>query len=62
MSSRWENVVVLAREVDAAYAAGKTPDSAVVARLARAVLDFQTSLSGSGGAGNRPSGPMRTGS
>lgn len=50
MSTRWENVVTLAREIDAAYAAGKDPDGAVVARLARAVLEFQSELSGTNGA------------
>lgn len=37
----------LAREVDAAFARGQVPDGTVVARLARAVLDFQKELSGS---------------
>jgi len=46
MSTRWENVVTLAREVDASFARGQVPDSTTVARLARAVLDFQKELSG----------------
>lgn len=46
MSTRWENVVSLAREVDAAFARGQVADTTVVARLARAVLDFQKELSG----------------
>lgn len=48
MSTRWENVVTLAREIDAAVAAGRPPDGAIIARLARAVIDFQRELSGSG--------------
>lgn len=54
MSTRWENVVSLAREVDAAFGSGTTADSAIVARLARAVLDFQKDLVGSRPTGNRP--------
>lgn len=59
MSTRWENVVTLAREVDAAFARGQVPDGTVVARLARAVLDFQKELSGaqSSRAGAPPSRP-----
>jgi hypothetical protein len=53
MFTRWENVVFLAREVDAAFAGGKPPDNTVVARLARAVLDFQRELFGSGTFSNR---------
>jgi hypothetical protein len=55
MSTRWENVVSLAREIDAAVAAGRAPDDAIVARLARAVLDFQRELFGSGSTMIRPS-------
>lgn len=46
MSTRWENVVTLAREVDAAFGRGESPDSTIVARLARAVVDFQNELAG----------------
>lgn len=59
MSTRWENVVTLAREVDASFARGQVPDGTTVARLARAVLDFQKELSGAASANNRtpPSRP-----
>lgn len=46
MSYPWESIVSIARDVDAAYAKGEEPETAVVARLARAVLDFQRGLSG----------------
>jgi hypothetical protein len=46
MSSRWESIVVSAREIDEAFANGKAPDPALVMRLARAVLDFQQHLAG----------------
>ncbi|HTQ48164.1 MAG TPA: hypothetical protein VMI75_35655 [Polyangiaceae bacterium] len=45
MSSRWENVVTLAREVDAYCAKGQVPDNDTVARLAQAVIDFERELS-----------------
>lgn len=58
MSTRWENVVTLAREVDASFAKGQVPDNTVVARLARAVLDFQKELSGANSSASRsPSRP-----
>ncbi len=44
MSSHWEGVVRIAREVDGAYATGKQPDVEVILRLARAVLEFQQHL------------------
>jgi hypothetical protein len=44
MSSHWEGVVSVAREVDDAYARGKQPDVEVILRLARAVLGFQQHL------------------
>lgn len=50
MATRWETVVSLAREVDAAFAKGKDPDATTVARLARAVVDFQKELSAPNGA------------
>jgi hypothetical protein len=53
MSTRWENVVNLARDVDAVLASGRTPDITIVARLARAVIDFQRELYGSGSPGIR---------
>jgi hypothetical protein len=59
MSTRWENVVSLAREVDAAFARGQVPDSTIVARLARAVLDFQKELSGATAAPNSRPPPSR---
>jgi len=54
MSTRWENVLDLARELDAAIASGKGVDDAVVARLARAVLEFQRELTSPGSANTRP--------
>lgn len=54
MSTRWENVVSLAREIDDAVASGKPPDGASIARLARAVLDFQKELAGPGNGITRP--------
>jgi len=46
MATRWELVVSLAREVDEDCAAGRSPDGTKVARLARAVLEFQHQLLG----------------
>jgi hypothetical protein len=46
MATRWELVVALAREVDEDCAAGRKLDLTRVARLARAVLDFQQGLVG----------------
>jgi len=54
MSTRWENVVDLARELDAAIASGRAVDDTIVARLARAVLEFQRELTGPGSAIPRP--------
>jgi hypothetical protein len=54
MSTRWENVVGLARELDAAIASGKAVDDEIVARLARAVLEFQKDLTGPGSTIPRP--------
>lgn len=44
MSSPWESIVSVAREIDGAFATGREPELAVVMRLARAVLDFQQGL------------------
>ncbi len=44
----------LARELDAAIASGRAVDDAIVARLARAVLEFQRELTGPGSANTRP--------
>jgi hypothetical protein len=50
MVTRWEIVISLAREVDDDCASGRKLDATRVARLARAVLDFQQSLvAGMGG-------------
>jgi hypothetical protein len=57
MSTRWENVVNLARELDAALARGSTVDGEIVSRLARAVLDFQKELSNPGSTIIRPTPP-----
>jgi hypothetical protein len=46
MATRWEAVVALANEVDGACAAAGQPDGTTVARLARAVLDFQKEMEG----------------
>jgi hypothetical protein len=46
MNTRWELVVALAREVDEDCAAGRKPDLTRVARLARAVIEFQQGLVG----------------
>jgi len=46
MSSRWENIVSHAREIDQAFARGRAPELTVVMRLARAILDFQQELAG----------------
>jgi hypothetical protein len=59
MSTRWENVVSLAREVDAAIVSGKALDMTLVARLARAVLDFEGELNAGPPAGGRT--PSRSG-
>ncbi len=44
MSSPWESIVSIAREVDGAFATGREPELEVVMRLARDVLDFQRGL------------------
>jgi hypothetical protein len=54
MVTRWEIVISLAREVDDDCASGRKLDVTRVARLARAVLDFQQSLV-AGLGGGRPS-------
>ena len=46
MSSRWESIVRVARDVDQSFADGKQPEFAHVAGLARALLDFQQHLVG----------------
>ncbi len=46
MNTRWELVVSLAREVDDDCANGRKPDPTRVARLARAILEFQQGLVG----------------
>lgn len=56
MATPWEAVVALAKEVDVACAGAGQPDGTSVARLARAVLDFQKELEG--GAIARPSRPL----
>lgn len=48
MSTQWESVVRLARDVDAAFANGHPLDGVLVMRLSRAVLDFQKQLVGPG--------------
>lgn len=44
VSSDWESVVSIAREVDQAYAKGEEPEPGAVTRLARAVLNFERRL------------------
>lgn len=46
MSSHWESIVLTARHIDRAFADGRAPELALMATLARAVLDFQQSLVG----------------
>ncbi len=46
MTSRWENIVIVARDIDQAFAAGRAPEPELVMRLARAVIDFQQHLAG----------------
>lgn len=46
MSSRWESILSIAREVDEAFAKGRVPETALVMLLARAVLEFQQHLAG----------------
>lgn len=46
MSSRWESIVRSARDIDGSFAHGRAPEFALVAGLARAVLDFQQHLVG----------------
>lgn len=46
MATLWENVVTLAREIDAAFSKGQEPDTTMVSRLARAVVEFQRELTG----------------
>jgi len=48
MSSRWEGIVTVARDVDEAFARGAVPDAAMVMRLARALIDFQQYLTNTG--------------
>lgn len=44
MTSPWESIVLLARDIDAAFGRREEPESALVVRLAREVLDFQQQL------------------
>ena len=53
MNARWQNVLLLAHEVERACAQEQEPDVAHVARLARAVLNLQDYL-----VGERPAGPL----
>lgn len=46
MSPRWESIVRTAREIDGTFADGRMPELALVAGLARAVVDFQEGLMG----------------
>lgn len=46
MTSRWENIVIIARDIDEAFAVGRAPEPELVMRLARAVIDFQQHLAG----------------
>ncbi len=46
MPTLWENVLTLAHEVDSTIAKGLVPEEVVVARLARAVLEFQGQVLG----------------
>lgn len=46
MSTPWESIVSVAREIDGAFASGREADLDLVMRLARAVLDFQQHLAG----------------
>jgi len=62
MSTRWENVVTLARALDESFSKGEVPDATTVARLARAVLDFQTDLSGAISSNGMPSRSEPSGS
>ncbi len=47
MTSPWESIVLLARDIDAAFVRREEPESALVIRLAREVLDFQQQLAAS---------------
>lgn len=61
MHTRWELVVALARQLDEEAARGELPNPTRVARLARAVLEFQSQLTGGPGiAATRPSTPPST--
>ncbi|HEX8796905.1 MAG TPA: hypothetical protein VF765_38400 [Polyangiaceae bacterium] len=60
MSSRWENIVRSAREIDQSFASGRQPEFAYVAGLARAVLDFQQHLVGTRQAPLKPPSVRRT--
>ncbi len=54
----WEAVVALAAEIDKACSKGTQPDPSNVARLARAVLEFQPRLGGEAVRnGSRPPAP-----
>lgn len=45
MHTKWESLVILAREVDRECAAGRFPDGSKAARLARMLLEFHAHLS-----------------
>lgn len=53
MDSAWENVVRLARELDAALEQNAALDSALVERLARAILELQRHMLGDGATTSR---------
>ena len=59
MSSRWESILSLAREIDEAFANGRAPETALIMLLARAVLDFQQHLAGARVTNKRPPEPRR---
>jgi hypothetical protein len=47
MDKSWDNVLRLAREVEAALARGDGPDSDLVLRLAHAIIDHERQTGGS---------------
>jgi len=46
MITPWEAIVALAKDVDVDCSRGGRPDETKIARLARAILDFQQHLAG----------------